>query len=109
MYHNVNSWVVPVDWLLSQVDVKASLQQCSGRLKDVLVLVKKGEISLEEAYLVLKMIKHPWLIRQWAESKTKDGQLFVALIAHITKDVCLSYTEEEGARLQEYITTFKLE
>ena len=109
MYHNVNSWVVQADWLFSQVDEEASLQQGPERLRDVLASAKKGEISLEEAYLALKKIAHPWLIRRWAESKTADGQPLLALIPHLTEDVRLSYTEEEGARLQEYITTFKAE
>jgi hypothetical protein len=63
MYHNFNSWVVQADWLFSQVDEEASHQQGPERLRDVLASAKKGEISLEEAYLALKMIAHPWLIR----------------------------------------------
>jgi hypothetical protein len=55
---------VQADWLFSQVDEEASLQQGPERLRDVLASAKKGEISLEEAYLALKTIAHPWLIRR---------------------------------------------
>jgi hypothetical protein len=107
MYHNVNSWVVQADWLFAQVDEEARLRQGPERLRDVLASARTGEISLEEAYMALKTIAHPWLIRRWAESKTADGQPLVALIPHVTEDVRLSYTEEEGARLEEFITTLK--
>jgi hypothetical protein len=36
MYNNVNSWVVQADWLFSQVDEGASLQQGQERLRGVL-------------------------------------------------------------------------
>src|ERR1700709_2831873 len=107
MYHNVNSWVVQADWFFAQVDEEARLRQGPERLRDVLASARTGEISLEEAYMALKTIAHPWLIRRWAESKTVDGQPLVVLIPHVTEDVRLSYTEEEGARLKEFITTLK--
>jgi hypothetical protein len=109
IYHNVNSWIMQADRLFSQVEEEASLQQGPERLRDILASAKKGEIFLEEAYLVLKTIAHPWLIRQWAESKTADGQPLVAFIPHVTEVLHLSYTEDEGARLQDYINTFKAE
>jgi hypothetical protein len=107
MYHNVNSWVIQADKLFAQEDEEARLRQGPERLRDILASVRTGEISLEEAYMVLKTIAHPWLIRRWAKSKTTDGQPLVALIPHVTEDVRPRYTAAEGAWLKEFITNLK--
>jgi hypothetical protein len=78
--------------LFAQVDEEVRLWQGPARLRDVLAFARIGEISLEEAYMALKTIAHPWLIRRWAESKTADGQPLVVLIQHMTEDVYLSVT-----------------
>jgi hypothetical protein len=58
-----NSWFIQADWLFAQVDVEVRLRQALERLRYIFASVITEEISLEEAYMALKTIVHPWLIR----------------------------------------------
>ena len=109
MYHNVYSWVVQADWLFTKIDEDARREHGPERLREVLDGVKTRTIGIEEAYLSLKTIAHPWMIRRWAETKGSDGEPLLILAKYVMHDIRLQYTRTEQDRLQDFITELKEE
>ena len=64
MYHNVYSCVVQGDWLFAKIDEDARREHGPERLREVLDGVKTRTIGIEEGYLSLQTIAHPWMIRR---------------------------------------------
>ena len=109
MYHDVQSWIVQADWLFSGVSQSLRGKQGPERLREILACVKTGTVLMEDAYLAMKTVAHPWLIRRWFETKGADGEPLVTLPDHVIHDIRLKYTKAELDRLRGFVGELKSE
>ncbi|CUS10220.1 unnamed protein product [Tuber aestivum] len=108
MHHTVDDWVPQTEWLFSQVTDQDELNSYGPRpLDSAITGAKRGNITLEEAYGLIKDIAWPWTIRRWGETKDATGQPLVRIPELEQHDIRLRYTPMEANAIDQWITDAK--
>jgi hypothetical protein len=99
---------VQTEWLFAQGTDEDEMEHHGSRpLNSVIADAMREDITLEEAYRLIKDIAWPWTIRPCGETKDSNGEPLVHISELVQHDVRLQYTDSEASAMDEWVEDAK--